>query len=305
MTRQTRAFRQDHAPLRAVRPMPEGEDPLEDFGWRMMTTLVRSLEPGPLLESFFLLLREQLALASLSFRQDELDIELELGTAGRHRAEYRVTLGQRPLGHMTLSRDERFSEDDLEQLEYALALLVQPLNNALRYEQAQREARLDPLTGALNRGAMDEVLGRELGLARRHREPFSLLILDVDNFKLFNDRLGHAAGDRVLKALAETLKSACRESDLVFRYAGDEFVIAMPRSDRRGALCMAERLRRAVEAGDFGVPGEDAPAVEISLGVASFRDDDTPDTLLHRADRRLYRAKDEGRNRIGVSPEGI
>jgi diguanylate cyclase len=151
------------------------------------------------------------------------------------------------------------------------------------------EVRTDPLTGLGNRRAMDHVLHTQRCILARYGTPFSLAILDVDDFKILNDENGHQHGDQVLCDLAKLLQSALRSIDVLARYGGDEFVIVMPHTDIAGAELLAERLRGEIE--------RQMPFT-ASVGVASANDADTPESLFKRADTALYHAKNGGRNRV-------
>lgn len=296
MAGQSRSSDASDARQNVVVPLPGETGLAETASWRLMMRLVSAREPEELLHRFFHELRTLLPCDAFAYRNDALGLGVRYGIVGRCHAEYRLTLDGQSLGFIGFSRRRKFAEEDLALVEGAIGLLLHPLCNALRLLEARDSARRDPLTGVFNRAAMDETLDRQLAGIGASGDGCSLLILDIDNFKQINDRFGHAVGDDVLQALARVLQSACRGSDPVFRYAGDEFVVAMPQADANGAACMAERLRQAVETHDFGLP-EDA-SVEISLGTATYRTGDTADTLLQRADRGLYRAKGAGRNRV-------
>jgi diguanylate cyclase (GGDEF)-like protein len=156
----------------------------------------------------------------------------------------------------------------------------------------------DSLTGLLNRRAIEYLLSREMQRLQRFGEQFSLLIVDIDHFKRINDRLGHAAGDAVLCAVAQTLQAHAREVDRVARYGGEEFCVLLPHTLHEGALQAAERLREAINL--VSIPWSDEViAVTISTGLATADNpDESLEALLHRADQALYRAKAEGRNRV-------
>jgi diguanylate cyclase len=151
------------------------------------------------------------------------------------------------------------------------------------------EVRTDPLTGLSNRRAFDDALTAQFALMSRYETPFSLAILDIDNFKQINDREGHLRGDRILQELAALLDECARETDLVARYGGEEFVIIMPQTDLEGACVFGERLRRKVQ---------QQLTITISGGLAMAMDGDTRDSLLTRADSALYEAKANGRNAV-------
>ncbi len=169
------------------------------------------------------------------------------------------------------------------------------LSNVAAHERLRFLAFHDPLTGLLNRRVMESVLQREWNRSKRYRLSLSLLFLDVDDFKQVNDTHGHEVGDRLLKHLADNLLHQCRETDIVARFAGDEFVIVLPETDLDHATALVDRIRRHLEQtpllGDGG-----AIAVSTSFGAASTADidldADNPSALLKLADKRLYMKKE-------------
>lgn len=163
---------------------------------------------------------------------------------------------------------------------------------------AAQEGRLmvDSLTGAHSRYAYEQRLNEEYQRWQRHGQPLSYVIFDIDRFKLINDRLGHEAGDRLLRAVAELLGRNKRAEDFVARLGGEEFVLLLPATPLAAATLVANKLRAAVEGAAFQHKGR-RELVTISAGVSEFRSDDTPSVVYDRADRALYRAKEEGRNR--------
>jgi diguanylate cyclase (GGDEF)-like protein len=151
----------------------------------------------------------------------------------------------------------------------------------------ERLSRIDPLTGTLNRRAWDELVGDALRHAERSGESLAVALLDLDHFKAFNDRHGHLAGDRLLKAAVAAWQSQLRPGDSLSRYGGEEFAVLLPRCDQDGALEVVDRLRRVMPEGQT-----------CSAGLAVWSDAELPDELLQRADQALYRAKREGRDRV-------
>ncbi|RCS41532.1 GGDEF domain-containing protein [Bremerella cremea] len=151
------------------------------------------------------------------------------------------------------------------------------------------ESRTDPLTGLSNRRALDDSLESLFAMKDRYELTFSLCILDVDHFKRINDEYGHLEGDRVLQKVADLIDNCVRETDVVTRYGGEEFVVLMPSTGLDGAGMFAERVRSAAE---------EKLNVTVSGGVAQASAADEPQTLLARADAALYRAKANGRNCI-------
>jgi diguanylate cyclase (GGDEF)-like protein len=174
----------------------------------------------------------------------------------------------------------------------------------LSYRFAQLAA-VDPLTGLANRRSFDERLEEGLRAFMRTGEPLTLLMIDVDDFKRFNDTYGHVAGDGALRAIADAIRDVVnRPRDVVARYGGEEFVIVLSDTPLEGALSVAERIR--IEVVRRRIPhkaNRAAPYVTVSLGAASARGG-SPDAreLIERADTALYRAKDAGRNRVEADP---
>ncbi len=165
-------------------------------------------------------------------------------------------------------------------------------------KRLERDALSDGLTGLYNRRWLDERLPR---LVRRHEHghrPMSVLMIDVDHFKRFNDEHGHAAGDRVLAGVAVVLMTRLRPTDLVARYGGEEFTVMLPETDLAGALVAAERLRLRIPDDLRARFGEELPVVTVSIGAAEMAAGDDAGALLSRADKALYRAKRAGRDRV-------
>jgi diguanylate cyclase (GGDEF)-like protein len=183
-----------------------------------------------------------------------------------------------------------------------LALLeeVRKGNDILR-----RASAIDGLTGLANRQSFDECLDREWRRAMREQRPISLIMLDIDHFKLFNDNYGHQGGDDCLKKVATVIAgSVKRPADLAARYGGEEFMVVLPDTDIRGATEIAEKLRIEVEV--LGVPhafSATASVVTISIGVASLVPGQNMDSsqLIKQVDTMLYAAKRDGRNRVKVA----
>ena len=166
-------------------------------------------------------------------------------------------------------------------------------------------AALDPLTGVANRRSLIAALDRDVARAQRMREPMALMMVDIDHFKDVNDRYGHPAGDRVLCSVVNVLRQRVRAQDLVGRYGGEEFMVLLPDTGLEGAEQLARELCRAVEAAHCPADGVPAPgiAVTVSIGVFGGRLEpgDSWDMLIAAADRALYQAKENGRNRVEVA----
>ncbi len=167
-------------------------------------------------------------------------------------------------------------------------------------DDVRRDSMLDPLTKIHNRKSFDLTITKSIKNAEESGEDLSLLMIDIDHFKQFNDNHGHQTGDQVLRLVAATLSSGVREVDLTARYGGEEFCIILPKSSLGDSVLIAEKLRHAVETRKLHKrsTNEDLGRITISIGVASFRSGDTDEMLIERADSALYAAKRAGRNKV-------
>ncbi len=187
------------------------------------------------------------------------------------------------------------------QLEEKVAARTEELEAA--NEELALLARTDGLTGLANHRAFHEHLGRELDRARRYGQPLSLVMVDVDHFKLYNDTHGHPAGDRVLEGIAELFRRRLRSVDIAARYGGEEFGLILPATPLEAATRVAEQLVAAVrEAALVGEESQPNGKVTISAGVARWDGNEAATELLQRADAAMYRAKQFGRDRAHVAP---
>jgi diguanylate cyclase (GGDEF)-like protein len=175
--------------------------------------------------------------------------------------------------------------------------------------EATKLAVTDPLTGTFNRRTFLELAEKEIARARRSQEPLSLVLFDLDHFKVVNDKHGHLAGDHVLKRFVEVAKMCLRQEDLLVRYGGEEFCLLLPQTNTNEAAAMAERIRGATEYSSFSIKDGKAECrinVTVSGGVVRLGDDVDEDigSLIARADEAMYAAKEAGRNQIAVFPDG-
>jgi diguanylate cyclase (GGDEF)-like protein/excisionase family DNA binding protein len=203
-----------------------------------------------------------------------------------------------------LGRDQCYTEDEFELVKLFAAQVSIALQNAEVHRAVEIRAQTDDLTGLLNHGTFQGWLDRSV----ETHEPFSLIMLDLDDFKAVNDALGHQAGDRLLAELAHAIVGAGRDSDHVFRYGGDEFSVILPGTDAASALAVAERIRAAIHAiGESGTTWADQKMdVSVSIGLATYPLDGlTPGSVLLAADRACFVAKRTGRGLIATADEGL
>ncbi len=173
----------------------------------------------------------------------------------------------------------------------------------LQRERADREAlhlaTIDPLTGAYNRSTFHEIAEREISRARRAGQPLSIIIVDIDHFRPVNESFGNHAGDELLQKIAALIRTALRKEDMLVRYGGEEFLVMLPEVPGPGAVVVAGRIRKAVEAEPLVVAGQSV-ALTVSVGVSARLDEgpESLESLLARAEQALALAKQRGRNRV-------
>jgi len=207
-----------------------------------------------------------------------------------------ISLGERTnalLGLGPRASGEALSAAELHEVELATLPVAAMIENARLFSLATR----DSLTGLVRRAVFEEHLRTEAARFARGRATFSVLLVDVDDFKRVNDRFGHAAGDEVLRGVADAVRAAVRESDTVSRYGGEEFAVLLPDTAAHGAATAGETLRAAVAA--LAVPaGGETLRVTVSVGAAEMEPGLDPSRLVARADDALYRAKSLGKDRV-------
>jgi diguanylate cyclase (GGDEF)-like protein len=196
----------------------------------------------------------------------------------------------------------RFTQTDLD----ILLTLVEPcaiaIENAMLFQRTEQLTITDDLTKLFNSRYMNLYIGREIKRCKRHGIPLSVIFLDLDGFKGINDQYGHLAGSGTLAEVGSILAEEVRESDILARYGGDEFVVVLPETPPGGALVIAERLRRAIEEHSF-LGGQGLSArISASFGIASYPDHAlTPEGLIQKADQAMYRVKEKDKNGIEVA----
>ena len=199
---------------------------------------------------------------------------------------------------LVLRQDRVITSEEAMVINEALEVLREPLQRALDYEDLFEIARKDTLTGLSNRRVFEERIQSLMDNSRRHNHSLTIACMDLDHFKLVNDNLGHAEGDRVLQKVAHTFKKMVRSSDLLVRMGGDEFLLVLPETDLAAARVLADRLCRAIsELEIYSAPGV---KLGVSIGLSQLEDSMTKDEWLDATDQLLYQAKDAGRSQVYV-----
>jgi diguanylate cyclase (GGDEF)-like protein len=258
--------------------------------------LQTTLETNELFALFATELARNLRFDGLTYDFPTAKIAIHLGEKEIHSCSYDLSVAAEKMGTVQFFRNYPFNDEELVTAENLLSALLYPLRNTLLYQQALQTAIMDPVTGIKNRTAMDNAVKREIDLARRQGASLSFILFDIDHFKRVNDNFGHLYGDQALRAVATCAEETIRESDMLFRYGGEEFLVLLSGTCLEGAGLLAERIRSAIENLQ---PKLDADIrMTVSLGVVTLGEEEDTASVLKRADAALYLAKSEGRNRV-------
>jgi len=207
-------------------------------------------------------------------------------------------LGEVVQATRTMALDTRLAHAELTELRERTAEKQAEMTRLQKeLDQASAQARHDPLTGSLNRKGLDEVMEREIARARRSDTPLCVALLDVDNFKQLNDRLGHDTGDAALVHLANVVRAVMRPQDQLARYGGEEFVILLPDTPQEQGVEAKQRLQRELTT-RFFLRNNEKVLITFSAGVAQMTPQETATETIRRADQGMYLAKRAGKNRV-------
>jgi diguanylate cyclase (GGDEF)-like protein len=199
---------------------------------------------------------------------------------------------------LILKQGHELSHKEIDIINHSLEILAECLRRGLAYEELFERASNDALTGLYNRRVFEERIYTMIDSAKRHHHPLSMISMDLDKFKMINDKLGHLAGDDVLKAVAQVLKQGVRSTDLLVRMGGDEFLLILDNTGLSNARILAERLCVAVDKLNIWADAE--TKLGISIGLSQLKHEESLKQWLDRTDDILYHAKAEGRSRVAV-----
>lgn len=262
--------------------------------------LSRHLELKDILNVFSSEIKALVPHDSYRYVSEEFSTPVRNGDVEVHSLHYHLTIHQNDLGELTIYRKHPFSTNELCQFEDLLCALVYPLRNALMYQSAVTSAYRDPLTKINNRAAMDKLLPREVRLAKRHDQRLAMMIMDLDGFKTINDNCGHDMGDQLLQSVAQSIQHCLRDTDMLFRYGGDEFVAALPHTDVQGSIDVAERILNSIKILAQQNCYKNI-AIGMSMGLSMLHAGDDFSRFFKRVDQALYRAKRDGKHRVIVA----
>ena len=201
--------------------------------------------------------------------------------------------------HLYSKEANFFSERVKEQIDSFLALFAPVVNNMRLLEMNKKLALVDPLTGLYNRRYLEAFMEKQLAITERNKQSLSLTMIDIDDFKLFNDTYGHEAGDTALRAISEAISNNIRSSDIGVRYGGEEFIVVLPNTDKTGAFDVAERIRNVIETTPLKIGKDKKAFLTASFGIAAYGiDAGSLTSLIAAADNALYNAKKTGKNKV-------
>jgi diguanylate cyclase (GGDEF)-like protein len=265
----------------------------------LSSLLSQNIELEKIIDIFSGEIRKEVPHIGYHYDHSEIDITFSQGDSAEYSANYRLSVENESIGELTFFRHHRFSSEEICELEELLCSLIYPLKHAALYQVALTSAYSDHLTGLKNRCSMENCLPREIDLAKRHQQSMAILVMDLDGFKQVNDSYGHDIGDQVLREVGTVIMKAVRNTDLIYRYGGDEFVGGLVQTDLEGALDVSERIRSGVEKLTM-VTNLPIGKMNISIGLTMVCFTDNFTQAFKRADKALYSAKLAGKNRIKV-----
>jgi diguanylate cyclase (GGDEF)-like protein len=233
------------------------------------SALQTTLQFNKLIANFSNKIESMVPHSAYVYTNSEFGQEIKKGVFTKHSCSYALKIEEQQLGELKLMRNHKFDNAELELLETLLCCLIYPLKNATLYQKALKMAYTDPLTQAKNRASFNDLIQREMSLAGRYGKSLSIIFLDIDHFKSINDEQGHECGDITLAAVTKWIKRSLRDSDIVFRYGGEEFVILLSETDLVGAELVAERIRRSIESHTLSYDMSTLK-VTASLGVSAL-----------------------------------
>jgi diguanylate cyclase (GGDEF)-like protein len=261
--------------------------------------LSRNLDLENIVEAFSNEIKIEVPHAGFHYAFSEIGTSFSQGNEAVHSANYRLSVQNESIGELTFFRHHSFSNEEICNLEDLLCALVYPVKNALMYRTVLKSAYSDSITGLNNRTSLEKCLPREVELAKRHQQPMAILVMDLDGFKEINDNHGHDIGDQMLREVGQVILKTVRNTDLLYRYGGDEFVSGLVQTDLEGAIYVSERIRSGIE---NLVDLTDLPTckIKISIGLTMVQFTDSYNQAFKRADKALYSAKLAGKNQVSV-----
>ncbi len=255
--------------------------------------LQTSLELNVLLNIFAMEASKHVDFSGLYFKQGDISAAVRGSKAGRKERRYDLKINQKYIGTLTYAINSPISISNNKILKALHQLLIHPINNAIKYQQAMTLAMQDGLTGLGNRRYFDQQLKRAMHHANRQHSKVGMIVCDLNKFKVINDTHGHQIGDEILVLFAQALRLSVRDSDSLFRFGGDEFVILVEDACEKSLEIIEERISLAIQADPLLTKYN----VSCSLGLTFMNRADNEHSFFERADAMLYRRKKQGASR--------
>jgi len=256
-------------------------------GLALLEQLQTTLELDALLNKFAMEASKYIEFSGLYFSADNIESTLRGSRKGKIERQFTLSVGEKSIGTLSYSMNSPLSKTNLLILEELHQYLVHPINNAVAYSKAMMLAMQDGLTGLGNRRYFDEQLKRAMHQAKRSHSRVGLLVADLNKFKAINDTYGHSIGDKVLKHFADALRVSVRDSDSIFRFGGDEFVVLIESAAKESLDVICHRIQQALTLDEFLQEYQ----ISCSLGGTYMHRADSPESIFERADQALYRKK--------------
>ena len=278
-----------------------------DVDTRMNNYVIRlheTLDIDKLFDIFTNELRNIVTCGSVEFIDKATKTSITNGVMGRQRCVYALRYGEQSLGSISMTRNAIFLQHEIENIEVMLAGLTLPLRNALKYKKVINSSQRDALTGLRNENYYNDVIEFEIKRAQRYKKPFSLLIFDVDNLKSINNKYGQTSGDALLIEIARRIELKARSSDIVYRYAGDKFLVFLPNTEAVEVSEAADRIKDFISS-EKCICENDIISFTISVGVVTVAFEDTVDMLMKRVNKSLSHAKILSASHLNILPENI
>lgn len=259
--------------------------------------LLGTLDTGILINRFFDWLNERQLSSGIEYIHPIDNTSFRAGTLKSHKAVYTLRMELRYLGQINITSQKRFSDYDALIHEQSMGIVIHYLKNAIEYQSLEKVAFHDALTGVMNRTALEELLPKEAERAQRYGFDLAVMMIDIDHFKMINDRIGHLGGDKILRHVSAAIKSQLRKSDLPFRYGGDEFLLVLPNTGLKDAHQAALRIMESLNKEVTDIPNCPV-SPKLSIGIAIYQAGEDHEALIRRVDTALYNSKNNGRNCI-------
>ncbi len=256
-------------------------------GLALLEQLQTTLELDAMLSKFAMEASKYVDFSGLYFESNITSAAIRGSRKGKIERRFTLTAAGEVLGELVYAMNSPLSSTNVNILRELHAYLVHPIKNALAYKQALLLAMQDSLTGLGNRRYFDEQLNRAMHQAKRSHASVGIIVADLNKFKAINDTFGHAVGDKVLQHFADALRVSVRDSDSLFRFGGDEFVVLIEAADEQSLNVIYQRINDAVSLDAYLAKYQ----VSCSLGATFMLKDDTVHSFFERADKDLYRQK--------------